>query len=190
MTKLVPTLMLVTLAASAQTDAKVSAQAWRDNPAFKPFSATVKLTLSGDTLESEISSYLLRELRSLQGIGLVDTLQDFEINVVAINVPKDRPQMITFSYLFTSVLFAEKMIGLQSALAPDMLATFNGVYRETHRIERFGVKAFGVTVDLKQQCARLIAQFDTEIIEPRRRVHETMREKIKELVVKLEAAKP
>ena len=190
MKRLAATVLLLVSTAFGQDNSKAIAQAWRDNPIFQPFVATVKLTISAGDLEPEISSYVTRELRSLKGLEIVETLQDHEINIVAMGVPREKPQIVALSYLFTSVLFAEKQKGLQRALAANMWPTFKQLYGEVHRIEDFAVETFGVSMDLKQQCQRLIAQFDAKIIEPRRKAHEDLREKIKKVVDDLEGGKP
>ena len=73
-----------------------------------------------DDLKDEVSSYVSRELRSLAGVQTADHDWDFEISLVAIRLPENRPQMIVLSYVFTHVLILDKLPWLQVALQPDM----------------------------------------------------------------------
>ena len=183
-------LIVFTLPALAQ-DPQSAAKAWRENPAFQPFNATVKVVISADeALESEITSYVSRELRSLQGILVADTNHDYEINIVAFRVPRDQPTLLVLSYLFTHVMLADKQRGLQLALRADMLPVFNQLYREVHQINDFGVMTFAAKGHLKQQCQGIVAKFDAKVLEPQRKIHEGIREQIKKTVEQLESMKP
>ena len=107
-----------------------------------------------------------------------DKGQDYEISIVAMPVPREHPQIVALSYLFTRVLLAEKAVGIRNALTPEMVTVFDQLYREVHTLENFGVVTFAQSADLKRECQKLVAQFDAKVLEPQRKSHDQIREQI------------
>lgn len=132
------------------------------------FSARVKVTVSApDNIKGAVSSYLNRELRSLNDVELVDTKPEWEINVLAM-------ELKTVGGYKSGVVLSTVII---NSFDNQMLSVFFqpnlkdiGLYM-TSSLSWYPDHWMNVgsTDDLQRLCKDIVADFDTKHLEESRK---------------------
>jgi hypothetical protein len=120
-----------------------------------------------DELKANISSYINRELRDIKDVDVVDELPDFTISIVGLEtsgvrgyamsllVEEDLPEWIR------SVL-KHNTCGLIPSKDIDGLRLYKGI--DDHQL------LVGPFSELRATCTSIVSRFDTNSLEPRRKL--------------------
>jgi hypothetical protein len=125
-------------------------------------------------LKSRIESYLKRELRQLPGVTVVETAPDWIIRVVGIQT-NNKAKSVTgyalsyvvlapFNNKFLPDVLEAQLSEAQNRLAEKYLASLHSVLDQQLLV--------GPLDELKQTCEELVAEFDTEHLEPMRQMYQ------------------
>jgi hypothetical protein len=146
------------------------------------FSARVSIDVTApQSIHSAISSYLTRELRELQGVQVVDSAAGYVLTVVAIETKSrgGQPTGVAMAVHSASV-FDSALVGWVLQMRGEKLAESSrkAVDLLTSRLQNPGQLELyvGADDDLKVLCERIVASFDTEMLEKRRRSWEESRQ--------------
>lgn len=132
------------------------------------FSARVRLAVAAPAaIKNTLTSQLERQLRSLNGVELVDSMPDFEINVVAMEVRSTRGYRggIAISTLVLARFQYESMERLfRPAETARGLAQVSNLWEHpSHSLQ------MDASDRLQLMCKQIIADFDTRHLEKSRK---------------------
>ena len=154
----IPLLLMVTV---------ISSVAAQDLPKFK---ARVKVSVSADeNIKGMVTSYINRELRSLQDVEVVDRDPEWELQILAMEVSTKGGYKsgIVLSVVILSKFSSQILLPFVSGSykeAVDKL-TSNLYYYPDHWL------IVDSTKDLKQSCIGIVADFDTKYLEQSRKIN-------------------
>ena len=134
------------------------------------FTARVKLDLRCKADCAEIQSYLLRELRSLKDVAVVEENQEFELKIIAGQVENRASETIgyfEFGYALRLVPFDDDLRrGMKQRYTDAQWAEVSSIANSLgHTSSWFG----GLGTDHKELASRVVAEFDTKTLEPFRK---------------------
>lgn len=134
-----------------------------------PFSAKVQLSVSAnENIKGQIESYINRELRSLHDVVLVDEDADWELSLLALepSVGGHKSGAIALSLVVLTPFSNGVLSGMFQEEAEDMGALVTeGLYSYPDHYLRVGPED-----ELREMCAGLVADFDSDLIEKRRKL--------------------
>lgn len=164
-------LILPALAFLLATSQSLSAQ----KKPIPPYSTRVQLDLSTDSAtEPVIRSYLTRELRTLPGVQIVDEKPYWRISLVV--VPTETVGGIKTGYAISTVVLEKFREDLLDNLVPDdakrvtQLMLSDKYSFEAHKLAVIPLER------LRDKCAEIVAQFDSERLEPERALWQKLRD--------------
>ena len=148
----------------------------------KKISFRVKVKITADyEIENSVKSYLKRELRDLGDIILTDQNPDWELSFIAI-IGK------TLSGYKSGIFMSMVALETYKPAAVDHLLTqwrINDKIKEDVKRLTIGLYSFsnhvvriGSEQDIKSMCSSLIANFDTNNLEPRRKMYREIFDRI------------
>jgi len=130
------------------------------------FSASVRLVVLGDsTIKNLVQSYLGRELRSLKDVQLVESKEHYLVQVISGVLKNNAGDK-------TGVVFSGLVLRNMSAVIRARLfvcnldSTLNPSY-DLFMLVRHWIRV-GDESDIQAICAKIVADFDTEELEPSR----------------------
>lgn len=146
--------------------------------------ARVRLKVSADGATSSIvQSYLSRELRKLDGVMITDDDPGYELSVIVMQI-RNQANYVT-GYALSSVGLSlwqkSSLEGLvQTMSLADTEKALLRMFAENGTLVHHFLLS-GPTSDLETMCSRLAASFDTDAVEPSRRMMQQIRDRAKTL---------
>jgi hypothetical protein len=133
------------------------------------FSAKVKVSVEGEeSVNSSVSSYLNRELRSLGDVELVDKDHEWEISVLILATRSVGGQNMGF-VLSTVIIPTFSNQWLREYLIPKYQDLVLNITSGLSYYPKQWIN-IGGTKDIQEICKRIIANFDTTCLEENRKV--------------------
>lgn len=157
-----------------------------------PLSMRVSLTISADpNLKATLSSYLLRELRQLPNVVVVDQNAYLSLRVVSFETvsTSQAPTGYVVAIAITKPdhLDSDRLVLDTFCSAPgerrmseDSWQKIRTHFEGRESFETLWLRTIG-TPNLRDACSRIVADFDSEYLEPLRKADQDMRDQIKEI---------
>jgi hypothetical protein len=151
-----------------------------------PFSASVKLEITGNELQNDIYSYISRELRSLGDVKIVNDQEEWTIQIVALqeHAKTDRIVGIAISSVVLKHIWSEPALMSLLSQAKEKLSEsgYNllaysllaGCTVSNHKL------LSGSPEDLQSLCKNIVVDFDADCLKPARELHQRVIESLKE----------
>ena len=144
----------------------------------REFHATVRLVVQGPPdSESQMVSYLGRELRSLRDISVVEGSADFILSVMTLQV-KTKGGTVTGYAASTSIKRPYDNAYLVTLVAPQSREAAKNMTSSLF-YEPLQWLNIGGPNDLQRMCQDIIADFDGQVLESDRKFWRTMSERFK-----------
>jgi hypothetical protein len=148
-------------------------------------SAKVKVTVQASSgIEKEVRSYVSRELRGLHDVTVTDSEPDYELSILAMEDEARSGNVVgvTLAYLCTEpsdpTFFT--FIGKANQIGDKELNSLSRLFVKDH----FTLCGFqlqtGARSDLNELVRRVVANFDSDMLEPARKSWQEMLDKMKE----------
>jgi hypothetical protein len=130
----------------------------------------VSVTCNDGALRSEITSFISRELRGLGDVDITDDNPSFKISVVAMSVKMQNgyDAGYAFSVIITSPL-GDWSWALSDKLNSQAKASIAQLFQGHESLEDDEL-VVGNNDDLRQNLTEIIAKFDANSLEPRRKL--------------------
>jgi len=150
----------------------VSSVAAQDLPKFK---ARVKVSVSADeNIKGTVTSYINRELRSLQDVEIVDRDPEWELQILAMEISTKGGYKtgIVLSVVilskFSNQFLLDRVADSYKEIVGNLTSSL--YYYPDHWLR------VGSNEDLKSLCNGIVADFDTRYLEESRKMHRQLME--------------
>lgn len=146
----------------------------RQPPLFSgPFSTRVEVVVTSDTRKAEITSFLTRELRQLEGVTIVDDDPEWRVTVVALEVKNINSNAMGYavSVLITNPWQKEAIRFYRDAITdPAAKTTFDYIAPDAEEVMDLWLRTAPLE-GLRSLCESIIADFDGQHLEKSRQTH-------------------
>lgn len=156
-----------------------------------PLTFRVSIDVAAEpNLQQTMSSYLLRELRSLPNVVIVDSKPTWSLHVVSFET-RSVSNMRTGYALAVAITKPESVESVRPILdmccAPpgqlrindDSWQKAKNLFQEKESLVTLWLRVFGES-QVNQECGRIVAEFDSTYLEPLRRSDQETRERIEQ----------
>ncbi len=138
------------------------------------YSARVKINCSSNSDVMEITSYLTRELRSLNDVSVVENNPDWELSIIVLEtITKSGMKIgIVFSVVILKPISNEVLkfyLTEVGKLRPDQVAFIDLAKNDLYNFRGHWIDT-GSKDDMRYICQRVVAQFDSGYLDKRKEV--------------------
>jgi len=147
----------------------------QESPKFK---ARVRVSVTAsESIKGTVTSYINRELRSLQDVELVDRDEEYELKIMAMELSD------AGGYNFAIALSAVSLIKFPNQLLSNVVPNSykEAIVKLTSGLYYYPIQWLitGPTRDLRKLCSDVVATFDTESLEEGRQSHRKIQDILK-----------
>lgn len=147
---------------------------------YPPYRVQLVVYCSESGTQDLVRSYVARELRRLSDVLIVEEVARYDLRVIA--VPYQNGSVIALSTVTTSCNDTADILATALTNTPPKVTRLVELLTTNSPVHLDHTAYVTPPSKLDQACARIVARFDTQILEPVRQADRRVREEIEEAI--------